>query len=95
MSESRFQAELIKDLKQLFDGCVVLKNDANYIQGFPDLLVLYGDKWAALEVKASARSSYQPNQEYYVERLDDMSYSSFVYPENKEEVLQDLLSIFG
>lgn len=92
--ESAFQSGLILELKSLFPGCVVLKNDANYIQGFPDLLVLFRDKWAALECKRSSGASHQPNQDYYVGMLGDMSYASFVCPENKEQVLNELQQTF-
>lgn len=88
--ESPYQAKLIKKLKRMFPGCVVLKNDAGYIQGFPDLTILYEDRWAVLEVKASAGSIQQPNQDYYIDKLHGMSYSAFIYPENEEEVLSDL-----
>lgn len=90
MLESKFQADLIKELKQLFPGCVIMKNDPEYIQGIPDLTILYGAKWATLECKKSKKASHRPNQEYYVDKLNDMSYSAFVYPENKEEVLNEL-----
>lgn len=90
MLERVFQAQLVRELKETFNGCVVLKNDANYLQGFPDLLVLHGPRWAALEVKNSSRASIQPNQDFYVEMLNDMSYSAFVYPENKDAILYDL-----
>ena len=88
--ERDFQAKLIKELKQIFRGCIVMKNDSSYIQGIPDLLILYGDRWAALECKKSATASHRPNQEYYVELMDEMSFASFIYPENKEEVLYEL-----
>jgi hypothetical protein len=88
--ERDFQSRLIKELKQIFKGCIIMKNDSSYIQGIPDLLILYRDKWAALEVKKSATASHRPNQEYYVELMDEMSYASFIYPENKEEVLYEL-----
>ena len=88
--ERDFQAKLIKEIKQIFKGCIVMKNDSSYIQGIPDLLILYRDKWAALEVKKSATAHHQPNQEYYVELMDEMSYASFICPENKEEVLYEL-----
>ena len=92
--ERDFQAGLIKELKTIFPGCMVVKNDSSYIQGFPDLLVLHNDKWASLEVKKSANEKKQPNQEYYVERMNEMSFSSFIYPENKEEVLCELRKTF-
>ena len=95
MLESDFQAKLIAELKQRFPGCVVLKNDPGYLQGFPDLTVFYKDKWATLECKKSARSKKQPNQEFYVGYLNGLSFSRFIYPENKEEVLNDLQQAFG
>lgn len=92
--ESKFQAGLIKELKQRFPGSIVFKNDPNYIQGVPDLLILHHDKWAALECKRSASASKQPNQEFYICELGKMSYAKFIYPENKEEVLDELQQTF-
>lgn len=94
MKESEFQNRLIHSLKQKFKGCVVLKNDATYLQGIPDLLILYKNKWAMLECKQSAKSSHQPNQDYYVYLLNEMSFCKFIYPENKEEVLNELQQAF-
>lgn len=93
--ENEFQSGLIKEIKRMFPGCMVLKNDPNYIQGFPDLTVLYDDKWAVLEVKRSANASKRPNQGYYVDKLDGMSFSRFICPENKEEVLRELQQVFS
>lgn len=93
--ESEFQHKLIKDLKKRFRGCIVLKNDPNYIQGIPDLLVLYKDRWAALECKRGKNENRQPNQEYYIAELNNMSYAAFVFPENREEVLDELEHAFG
>lgn len=94
MLERNFQADLINDIKEMFKGCLVLKNDPDYIQGIPDLLILYKEKWAALECKKSAKAIKQPNQEYYVDQMDGMSFSRFVYPENKEAVLNELQQAF-
>ena len=94
MKENKFQADLKKELKSRFPGCIVTKLDSADIQGIPDLLVLYKDKWAALEVKKSATASHRPNQDYYVEKMDNMSFSKFIYPENKEEVLYELQQSF-
>lgn len=93
--ERDFQAKLIKEIKERFNGCIVLKNDPNYIQGFPDLTILYKDKWAVLECKREGNASKQANQEYYVNTLNRMSYSSFICPENKERVLNELQQSFG
>ena len=94
--ENRFQAELVKEIRQTLPDCFVLKNDgSNVPQGFPDLLILYKKKWGALECKRETQASRQPNQEYYVDRLNNMSFSRFISPENKEEVLHELYQAFG
>ena len=93
--EGRFQDSLIKDLQVRFPGCFILKNDPNYIQGIPDLLILYKDRWAMLECKESRRAKHRPNQDYYVEAFGEMSYASFIFPENKEEVLDELQQALG
>lgn len=90
MLENRFKTKLIKELKDIFPGCMVLHMDPNEIQGIPDLLILYKDKWAALEGKKNATASVRPNQHYYVDLMDGMSFASFIYPENKDEVLDEL-----
>lgn len=94
MLENKFQAKLIKELKDMFPNCIVMKNDSSYIQGIPDLLVLYGNRWASLECKKNARASRQPNQEYYVDRMEEMSFARFICPENKDEVLDELYLYF-
>ena len=94
--ENRFQSALIKEIQGKLTDCFILKNDgSNVPQGFPDLLILYGDKWGALECKRAEKAGRQNNQEYYVNRLDSMSFSRFISPENKEEVLNELFSAFG
>ena len=92
--ESKFQSDLRKELEERFPGCLVLKNDPNYIQGIPDLTVLYKDKWATLECKDAENAPARPNQPYYVGEMDKMSFSRFIYPENKEEVLDELQRAF-
>ena len=91
--ESGFQDRLIDKLKKLFPGCMVFKMDQ--FQGIPDLLILYRNKWASLECKQSASAKRQPNQEYYVKKMNEMSFSRFVSPENKEKVLDELRQIFA
>lgn len=88
--ENKFQSELISDIRTLMPDCIILKNDPNYIQGIPDLIILRKDRWAALECKRNRNASHQPNQDYYIPLMNEMSYASFVYPENKKEVLHDL-----
>lgn len=94
MTEATYQAKLIRKLKRLFPGCEVLKNDPQYQQGLLDLTIFWCDMWAMLEVKASARSRRQPNQDYYVNHFNRMSFASYIYPENEEEVLLALQEAF-
>ena len=91
MLESAFQAKLIKEIEEALPGCVIMKNDANYRQGVPDILILFKRRWGMLEVKKSPTANQQPNQKYWVKRLDEMGYSSFVFPENKDAVLRELV----
>lgn len=95
MTERDYQAGLIRRLQRHFPGCEILKNDANYRQGILDLTLFYGPCWAMLEVKASATASERPNQAYYVEQMNNMSFAAFVYPENEEEVLFALQEAFA
>lgn len=92
--ESEFQHKLIAEIKERFPGCMVTKTDPTYIQGIPDILILYKDKWATLECKRSKSSHKQPNQEFYVNKMNGMSFSAFIFPENKEEVLDELERAF-
>ena len=94
MLERDFQSALIRELKDIFPGCIVLKNDPEYIQGFPDLTILFGKRWALLECKRSENESRRPNQEYYILKANQMSFARFIYPENKEEVLRELQQAF-
>lgn len=94
--ENQFQSALIKEIQGELSDCFILKNDgSNVPQGFPDLLILYKDKWGTLECKRESKAEKQNNQDYYVDRLNDMSFSRFISPENKEEVLNELFSAFG
>lgn len=90
--ESGFQDRLVKELKETFPDCFTTKLEQP--QGIPDLLVLYEDKWAILECKREENAKRRPNQEYYVDKFNKMSFSSFIYPENKDEVLDKLKKIF-
>lgn len=95
MLENRFKTNLITELEAMFPGCIILHLDPNEIQGIPDLLILYGNKWAVLEGKKNATATHRPNQDYYVDLMNRMSFAAFIYPENKEEVLYELQQAFG
>jgi len=87
MTEAQYQADLKKEIKRRLPGAIVLKNDPTMIQGIPDLLILFEDRWAALEVKINGSAHHQPNQDYYIDIMNDMSFAAFIFPENEEEVL--------
>lgn len=90
MLENQYQSELIDKIKTMLPGCFVLKNDSGYLQGIPDLTILYGPRWAVLEVKTSKKARNQPNQVYYICNMDEMSFAAFIYPEIEEDVLDAL-----
>jgi len=92
--ERKFQKSLKDKIRDLFKGCLIIKLDADELQGIPDLLILWKDKWATLECKRNRNSTHQPNQDYYVNLMNKMSFSSFIYPENEEEVLYELQQAF-
>lgn len=94
VNEGDFQAGLRKEIERRFPGSITLKLDPSDFQGIPDLLILYKDKWAVLECKRSRNAKHQPNQDYYVELMDSMSYGAFVYPENREDILDELQQSF-
>lgn len=93
-NESAFQKRLKKEIKDKFPGCIIYKTDPLQLQGSPDLLILYQNKWAALEVKRDSKAPHRPNQDYRVKQMADMSFASFIFPENKEEVMNDLERLF-
>lgn len=95
MRESDYQAELIHKIKSRFPSCIVLKNDPNYIQGIPDLIVLCHDKWVALEVKVEEHAPHRPNQWWYINKMNEMSYATFIFPENESDVFYEMHKIFS
>lgn len=92
MTEAQYQRKLIHRLKGMFPGCTIMKPDPRQVQGVPDVLVLYRDKWAMLELKV--RADTQPNQEHYVSHFNEMSFASFISPDTEEEVLNELQQAF-
>ena len=94
MTESQYQSKIIRKLHEIFPGCEVIKTDAQLRQGFPDLLILWNEYWATLEVKTSPQAHIQPNQDHYVQRLNDMSFAAYIFPENEKEVLGALQQAF-
>lgn len=93
--EGKFQSTLVKDLEAIFPGCLIQKNDPNYRQGIPDLLILFKDKWALLEVKKSGNEKPRPNQPYYVAYGQRNSFGAFIYPENRDTVIEELSEFFN
>lgn len=90
MLENKFKTKLCNRIKNLFPDCMIFHLNPNERQGIPDLLILHENKWAALEGKKTTKASHRPNQDYYVEKMNRMSYAAFVYPENEEEIINEL-----
>ena len=88
MLESQFQKKLVSELKEQYPTAIIFKNESK--QGLPDITILHENGWALLECKRSADADHQPNQDYYVDKANKMSFASFIYPENKEEVMNAL-----
>ena len=88
--ERDYQVIVLAKIRKMFPSCIILKNDSSYMQGIPDWLILNEDRWAILEFKRDSKSSYQPNQPYYITLLNNMSFCAAIYPENEEEVLRGL-----
>ncbi len=86
-----FQSHVIETIKRVLPGCIVLKNDSSYLQGIPDLAIFYGNKYAMLECKRGEYEPHQPNQDYYVDLFSKMSYSAFIFPENEEQIISELV----
>jgi len=95
VAENAYQSRLVRKLKRMFPGCEILKNDSGYRPGIPDLTIYWGPYWAMLEVKDAPRSRKRPNQDFYVNKMNDMSFAAFVCPENEEEVLAALQEAFA
>ena len=94
MKESQYQSKIIKKLEEMFPGCIVIKTDANYRQGFPDLVILWNQYWASLEVKTEPSYTAEPNQDYYIDKLNSESFAAYIYPESEGEVLNALQQAF-
>ena len=94
MLENEYKTKLTKKIKKKFEGCIITHLDPNEIQGIPDLLILHNNKWAALEGKKSSEASHRPLQDYYISKMDKMSFASFIYPENEKDVLKKLDKFF-
>lgn len=95
--ESQFKTKIAGQLTVLLPYCVLLKNDEQFMPGIPDMLILYQDRWAMLEFKRSAprrKQDYEPNQEYYLRKFNDMAFASVIYPDNASLVLQELVDWF-
>lgn len=94
-SERQYQRRLVNQLKELFPGCYIEQKRAGTQQGMPDILILWRNRWAMLEVKRDSDSDHRPNQDFYINKFSGMAFASFIYPENEEQVLYDLQTAFG
>lgn len=93
--ESKFKPQFLERVEELFPGCHIEINGTDFLQGIPDTTIYWGRHWAKLEFKRSAKAPKRPNQDYYIEMFDRMSFARFVTPENQEDVLRELQQAFG
>lgn len=93
MLENKFKTKLIQEIRARLPEAIVLHTNPPP-QGIPDLLVLYKDHWAALEGKKKQDSSHRPNQDYWIDKMNGMSFARFICPENKEAVLDAMEQSF-
>jgi hypothetical protein len=84
----KYLADFIQ--KSVLPGSYVLRLNSEYFQGIPDIIVLYNNRWAMLEAKRSVDAPHRPNQDYWVDIFDELSFAAFIYPENEEVVLREL-----
>lgn len=94
MNESAFTRRVLSRIEDMFPGCQIIRGDASIQQGIPDYFILWGPCWASLEFKKSPKAGRQPNQEYFVRLLNEMSFAAFIDPESEEEVLHALEQAF-
>lgn len=93
--ENKYKSELRERIADRFPGCMILKNDEQLMQGIPDMTILYGPYWAVLEVKRDENAPFEPNQEHYLEYLNNMGFASVIFPAIEEEVLDAVQRAFG
>ena len=90
-NENVFQANLVRKLRAQDWVVDVVKNDAGYTQGFPDLTVfLANGKWALLECKKDEHAPLRPNQAFYISKMGDAGFARLIYPQNELEVIDEL-----
>jgi len=93
--ESAYRRDLIDRIQQRWPRCFILPTDPQRRQGICDIVILFDRCWAMLEIKRESNARRRPNQDYYVEQFNGMSFAAFIYPENEDEVLDDLQSTLG
>lgn len=94
-SETAYRRELCARIQKRWPRCEILLNDPRRRQGILDIIILFDRCWAMLELKRETNASHRPNQDYYVDKFNGMSFAAFIYPENEDEVLDDLQLTLG
>lgn len=92
MLENRYQRILVTKLRELLPNCFIMLNDPQQYQGIPDILILFGNRWAMLETKRAANAAQRPNQDYYISQFNQWSFAAFINPSNEDDVLEALKS---
>lgn len=92
MTESRLQHLIIGWLKDKGAYVIKTKPQPGTPTGCPDIIALFGDRWAAIEVKKSENASFRPGQKPTLAYLSAFNgWLVFVcYPDNWPDVKQQL-----
>lgn len=93
--EGKFKKKFCDELKKL--GCTVIQyqQNATTVKGFPDTIVLLPEGLTVfIEFKASKNSKFRPGQKEWNKKLLDRNFFAWIcYPENAEQVLNEIKEI--
>lgn len=93
--ESKIQSVIIKWIKSKGAYVIKTKPGPGVPVGCPDVVFLYEGAWGVIEVKADAKSKFQPGQTDTLNRLSE--WSPFVWvvnPDNWAYVKEELEKSF-
>lgn len=91
--EKNIQSKFISDLRKSGYKCFKQQMNATTRAGTPDLFIFKEGFWGWIEFKQHKNSKARPGQKENVAWANENSWGSFVYEENKAEVLKYLKGI--
>jgi hypothetical protein len=88
--EADLQSKFLSSLRKLGYKCFKQQMNATTRAGTPDAFIFKEGFWGWIEFKQHKNSKARPGQKENVEWAKENSWGSFVYAENKDEVLKEL-----